>query len=168
MSRPSTPFFFFAPLISVLLLFSGIYLGFEPFRVMFLLISAPKWPSVEGQVISSHIEERNGGFGSGNIKGYVTRVWFSYALGPDRFVSKSLTLIDKIYPLRVEAEAVVDRYPAHKQVAVRYSDNDPAQVYIETSKVPLPGVLKAGASVFIVLCAFMSLFDNLSRRDRQT
>lgn len=149
-------------------MFFGIQLGLESFKTMFLLLSAPKWASVDGQVISSHVEERGGGFGAGNIKGYVPRVWFSYALGPDKFVSRSLTLVDRVYPLRVEAEAVVDRYPAQKQVAVRYSDNDPARVYIETSKVPLSGVLKAGASLFIVLCAFMSLFDNLSRRNRQT
>ena len=121
------------------------------------------WPGTDGVVISSEVEERYRGMSGLGRKEYVPRVWFIYRVGPDKFISKSLSLVEDCFGNKKTALNVVRAYPKGAKITVKYNRLHPVQAFVRDSELSSWEVFRAGEGVFFVFCGFVAFMNLLSR-----
>ena len=150
-------------LIRIIFIVGGLLLAAFSFQRVSLIQSSRLWPTVDGKILSSALEERpvflKGTFG----KEYFARVWFVYQVEGKKYISCNLSFTQGFMRKPEAAEGIVQRYPAGKDVSVYYDPVNPEQAVVESSHVPLLDCALMGFGLFAVFTGVVAFFGALFR-----
>lgn len=112
-----------------------------------------RWPRTEGVVIrtllktSTHRHREKTGLEYDRTM-YTPLVWYTYSIDGQRFEGTGIARsIDGVLTAQTTAQAVLDRYPPEKQVAVMYDPADHKASYLEAGD-------SVGAIILLVFGCF--------------
>lgn len=108
------------------------------------------WPSVEGEILQSGLDEQisSGTTGRGS-RTYQPVVRYRYRVGGTDFDGQRVALGEYATAARADAEAVVQRYAVGRRVPVHYRPDAPATAVLEVGSHGLPWLYTAIGLVFM-------------------
>jgi formylglycine-generating enzyme required for sulfatase activity len=106
------------------------------------------WPSTEGEILSSDVEERPFpvSLGENSASYHTPVVCYEYEVNGTLYESRTFSVGSKLFLIQSRAEEVIARYPVGKKVRVYYDPNNPEMATLE------PGI-SAGSLVLLGLKA---------------
>lgn len=147
---------------SVFFLVGMFFMGYG-LETFWLSMSARSWPTVEGTVVSSWVQEEKDS--DGDIT-YRPVVEYRYTYRGKTYTSRRLWAGGGLSGSQYWAEKVVSRYPPGKTVRVYVRPGHPDYAVLETGATPTGGFLILFGLVFALVGGGMLAFFTLSDRVR--
>ncbi len=139
----------------------GVLLVTNAFFQRRKLSSSNAWPIAAGQVIESQVRTLTDYDYVNQVSStsYSPEVRYTYEVNGQPYLGRWITLgAQKTYSRATDAQAVVDRYPAGRQVTVYYHPQKPAEVVLERQTHNINRGLACGvACLLIAACALFAL-----------
>lgn len=117
------------------------------------------WPHAEGVILSSAVEQHHTSGRRGLRTYWVPRISYRYKVD-NVFHNATKVSFISLTSSSADAQAMVDRYPAGKSVAVFYSPTNPDDAVLETGIHGMPWLFLVGSIPFLTFGAIILILRN--------
>lgn len=122
------------------------------------------WPTVEGRVTRSEVDESSDADGGDS---YSPEVTYTYQVDDQAYENSTIKFGENSYSSRRRAEAIVANYPVGERVTVSYDPNAPGRSVLEPGVTAGSFIVMGVGAVFVVvsvLIVIISAVVSLLRR----
>ena len=115
-----------------LLTVGGVACTIYQFSLVWRAARASRWPTVSGQVISSHVEEGPASSRMIRVPTYRAIVGYAYEVGGKRWIAHRVFFGDDLSKSGNSALDMVNKYQLDTLVRVSYDPHNPSNAVLET------------------------------------
>lgn len=136
-------------LLAVFCLVAGIGVIVFGCTIAMDALASSSWPTTDGLVISTGVDETSSGTGTRRSRGYRPSVRYAYEVDGMRHEGDRISFADEVSKTRSHATLVINRYPVNAAVTVAYDPDDPGTSVLEPGASPA-SFLVAGFGVAVL------------------